>query len=43
MKRHFERQADYCSTFGTDLTAWLLRQLSNYICASSALGQRIIA
>jgi hypothetical protein len=41
MKRHFERQADYCSAFGADLTARLLRQLSNCICASSALGQRI--
>ena len=41
MKRHFERQADYCSAFGADLTAQLLRQLCNCICASSALGQRI--
>ena len=41
MKRHFERQADYCSAFGADLTARLLRQLSNCICASSALGQRV--
>ena len=41
MKRHFERQADYCSAFGADLTARLLRQLCNCICASSALGQRI--
>jgi hypothetical protein len=41
MKHHFERQADYCSAFGADLTAQLLRQLSNCICASCALGQRI--
>ena len=41
MKRHFERQATYCSAFGADLTARLLRQLPDCICPSSALGQRI--
>jgi len=41
MKRHFERQATYCSAFGADLTARLLRQLPDCISPSSALGQRI--
>ena len=41
MKRHFERQATYCSAFGADLTARLLRQLPDCISPNSALGQRI--
>lgn len=41
MKRHFERQADYCTAFGAELTARLLRLLPDCISASSALGQRI--
>ena len=41
MKRHFERQADYCTAFGAELTARLLRLLPDCISANSALGQRI--
>ena len=41
MKRHFERQADYCTAFGAELTARLLRLLPDCISARSALGQRI--
>ena len=41
MKAHFERQATYCSAFGADLTARLLRHLPDCILPSSALGQRI--
>jgi hypothetical protein len=41
MKRHFERQADYCTAFGAELTARLLRLLPDCISAGSALGQRI--
>ena len=41
MKPHFQRQAMYCSAFGADLTARLLRQLPNCISASRDLGQRI--
>lgn len=41
MKRHFERQATYCSAFGADLTARLLRRLPDCISPNSALGQRI--
>jgi hypothetical protein len=41
MKRHFERQADYCTAVGAELTARLLRLVPDCISASSALGQRI--
>ena len=41
MKRHFERQADYCTAFGAELTARLLRLLPDCISARRALGQRI--
>ena len=41
MKRHFQSQATYCSAFGADLTARLLRQLPNRISASRDLGLRI--
>ena len=41
MKRHCQRQATYCSAFGADFTARLLRQLLNCISASRDLGQRI--
>ncbi|MDB2452687.1 DUF2332 domain-containing protein [Planktomarina temperata] len=41
MKRHFERQATYCSAFCADLTARLLRRLPDCISPNSALGQRI--
>ena len=41
MKRHCQRQATYCSAFGADFTARLLRELLNCISAGRDLGQRI--